>query len=325
MQTVADSNEQLHNAATQRVQQAIERCLGSALLQLLHNKQVVEILLNADGTVWSETLGLGMQQQKIVLSPHDAQALIRLVASHREVGVCNEQNPSLSCAFPLGRARFQAFLPPLVSAPAFSIRKHAVAVFTLQDYVNSGVLTPKQHEALVHAVHNRHNVLIVGGTGSGKTTLANALLHEMARTTHRVITIEDTPELNCVCPNTVQIITRAGIGYTMRHALRDVLRFRPDRIVVGEVRDGSALDLLKAWNTGHNGGVATIHANSAQMGLTRLESLIAEVAVHVPRDLIAQAVNVVLFICRSNSGRQVQQLLQVNAAGSNGSYSCTAL
>ncbi|MEM7403389.1 MAG: ATPase, T2SS/T4P/T4SS family [Myxococcota bacterium] len=111
----------------------------------------------------------------------------------------------------------------------------------------------------------------------------------------------------------------------MRHALRDVLRFRPDRIVVGEVRDGSALDLLKAWNTGHNGGIATLHANSAQMGLTRLESLIAEVAVHVPRDLIAQAVNVVLFICRSNSGRQVQQLLQVHAASSNGSYNCTPL
>ncbi|MEM7589798.1 MAG: P-type conjugative transfer ATPase TrbB, partial [Myxococcota bacterium] len=314
----APSNEtHAHSASLERVQQAISHCLGPAVLRLLGDKQVVEILLNADGSLWAETLGKGMHRQDIGLSAHDAQALIRLVASHSEVGVCNEQNPSLSCAFPLGKARFQAFLPPLVCAPAFSIRKHAVAVFTLQDYVNTNVLTPKQHQALVHAVHNRHNVLIVGGTGSGKTTLANALLHEMARTSHRVITIEDTPELNCVCPNTVQIVTRANIGYTMRHALRDVLRFRPDRIVVGEVRDGSALDLLKAWNTGHNGGVATIHANSAQLGLTRLESLIAEVAVNVPRDLIAQAVNVVLFLCRTNTGRQVREVLQVHAACNN--------
>ena len=232
-----------NSSRTSRLHNAVIHCLGTEISQLFHNDQVCEILLNADGKLWVELLGEGMREHATSLRAQDAQALIRLVASHYGSDVCNENNPSLSCAFPIGKARFQAFLPPLVSSPAFSIRKHVAAVFTLEDYVDKGIISTNQQQALIEAVQQRKNILVVGGTGSGKTTLANALLDEMAQTNHRVITIEDTPELNCSCPNTVQIITRSSINYTMQHALRDVLRFRPDRIVVGEVRDGSALDL----------------------------------------------------------------------------------
>jgi len=293
-----------------RIYQAILNAMGPVLRELLLDDQVIEIMLNPDGQLWVDRMSEGMSLLNETIPKNDIETLIRLVASHCGQS-CHEKSPSLSCVIPISNARFQAFVPPVVDAPSFSIRKRAIQVFTLEDYVRSQILTQTQSDFLIEAVKNRQNILVVGGTGTGKTTLTNAILNEIAKTNDRIVTLEDTPELQCNSLNKAQIYTKTEIGFTMQKAVCEVMRFRPDRIVVGEVRDGSALDLLKAWNTGHSGGVSTIHANSALLGLRRLESLISEVSVNVPRDLIAESVHVVIHIKRQAYGRVVDEVVQV--------------
>ena len=185
-------------------------------------------------------------------------------------------------------------------------------IFSLADYVDKGIMTAAMAEVLRQAAQSRQNLLIAGGTGSGKTTLANAILAEPAFSADRVVLIEDTAELQCAAPDRIEMLTkRTEPQVTMTDLVRDTLRLRPDRIIIGEVRDGSALDLLKAWNTGHPGGLATIHANSAAEALTRLEDLIGEVTQRIPHRAIAQAINVVVFIERSASGRSVKEVSRV--------------
>ena len=198
---------------------------------------------------------------------------------------------------------------PVVPSPAFAIRKRPEVVFTLDDYASAKIMTPAQAQAIRDAAAGRRNILIVGGTGSGKTTLANAILAEPAFAADRVVLIEDTAELQCSAEDKVQMLTkRTEPVVTMTDLVRDTLRLRPDRIVIGEVRDGSALDLLKAWNTGHPGGLATIHANSAIEGLTRLEDLIGEATPRIPYRAITQAINLVVFIERAPDGRRVKEV-----------------
>lgn len=301
-----------------RIYQAILNAMGPVLRELLLDDKVVEIMLNPDGQLWVEKMSEGMTLVRETLSKNDAETLIRLVASNCGQS-CHEKTPSLSCIIPISSARFQAFVPPVVEGPSFSIRKRAIQVFTLEDYVRSQILTQVQRDFLIEAVKNRQNILVVGGTGTGKTTLTNAILNEIAKTNDRIVTLEDTPELQCNSPNKAQIYTKAEMGFTMQKAVCEVMRFRPDRIVVGEVRDGSALDLLKAWNTGHSGGVSTIHANSALLGLRRLESLISEVSVNIPRDLIAESIHVLIHIKRAAHGRVVDEVVQVCGL-KNGEY-----
>ena len=198
-------------------------------------------------------------------------------------------------------------MPPVVQAPCFSIRKGAVAVFTLDDYVKAGTMTKAQSEALKYAVTSRQNILIVGGTSSGKTTLANALLSQVSKTGDRVLILEDTRELQCEAKDTVALRTH-GKNVTLADLVRSTLRLRPDRIIVGEVRGPEALDMLKAWNTGHPGGIATVHANSAKAGLSRIEQLILEGAQVVPRTLIAEAINVIVFISGRGSKRRIETI-----------------
>jgi P-type conjugative transfer ATPase TrbB len=198
---------------------------------------------------------------------------------------------------------------PIVANPAFAIRKRPEIVFTLANYVETGVMTAAMAEALRQAARDRQNLLIAGGTGSGKTTLANAILAEPAFAADRVVLIEDTAELQCAAADRVEMLTkRTDPPVTMTDLVRDTLRLRPDRIIIGEVRDGSALDVLKAWNTGHPGGLATIHANSAAEALTRLEDLIGEVTQRVPHRAITQAINVVVFIERTATGRRIRDV-----------------
>ena len=166
--------------------------------------------------------------------------------------------------------------------------------------------------ALRRAAGARQNLLIAGGTGSGKTTLANAILAEPAFAQDRVVLIEDTAELQCTAADKLEMLTkRTDPPVTMTDLVRDTLRLRPDRIIIGEVRDGSALDLLKAWNTGHPGGLATIHANSAMEALTRLEDLIGEVTQRIPYRAIAQAIHLVVFIERTPAGRAIRSVTRV--------------
>ena len=181
-----------------------------------------------------------------------------------------------------------------------------------------------QADALPKAVRHRSNLLIAGGTSSGKTTLVNALLAEIAGLDERVILIEDTRELQCAAADCVALRTRTGV-VSMADLVRSTLRLRPDRIIVGEVRGGEALDMLKAWNTGHPGGIATVHANSARSALYRLEQLVQENVVTVPRRLIAEAIDLVVFIQGRGTGRRIETIAEVTGLDGNGDYAVTDL
>ncbi len=191
-------------------------------------------------------------------------------------------------------------------------------IFRLEDYVAGGIATTLQADRLRQAVAERRNIVVAGGTGSGKTTLLNALLAERAFSDARVIILEDTAELQCASANVVQLLTkRTDPPVTMRDLVQTTLRLRPDRVVVGEVRDGAALEVLKAWNTGHPGGLLTLHANSAADALTRLEDLCLENIAASPKRLIASAVDLVVFITRpriheGGGGRVLTEIVSVN-------------
>jgi type IV secretion system protein VirB11 len=213
-------------------------------------------------------------------------------------------------------------LPPVVAAPTFAIRKPAVAVFTLEDYVRARIMSAGQADALRHGVVSRANILVAGGTSTGKTTLTNALLAEVAKTSDRVVLIEDTRELQCAAPNLVALRTKDGAA-SLSDLVRSALRLRPDRIPIGEVRGAEALDLLKAWGTGHPGGIGTIHAGSALGALRRMEQLIQEAVVTVPRALIAETINLVAVLAGRGAARRLTELAHVEGLGPDGDYRVT--
>jgi type IV secretion system protein VirB11 len=293
-----------------RIISAIKQTIGEDIVGLLEDDSVIEIMRNANGSLCVERLGQNIEESRIRLNDRATESLIRFLASIVNE-TCNGKAPSLAVKLPYWHARFQGLLPPVVSAPSFSIRKHSKHVFELEHYLSNGELSQEQFRCLMDAISERKNIIISGGTGSGKTTLANAILQKMANTKDRIITVEDTPELRLVTKTGQQIFTKGTIGYGSQQALRDILRLRPDRIVLGELRDGSCLDLIKAWNTGHSGGFTTIHANSCELAMQRIESLISEVSVTIPRELIAQTVNVVVQIKRQGPKRVVSEIKRV--------------
>lgn len=310
------------DTSAERLIAMLKTALGPHIGALLMDEQVVELMLNPDGRLWADRLGQGREFTGHVVAPEDAERIIKLVASSIKAE-CNELNPILSAEFPGSGSRFQGILAPVVSAPVFTIRKKALVVFSLEDYVRQGVLSVDQKKLIKAAVQDKTNILICGGTGTGKTTFANAILAEIARTADRVIIIEDTLELQCTAPDTVYLRAKDGL-VTMNDLLRATMRLRPDRIIVGEVRGAEALSLLKAWNTGHPGGVATVHANSARGALTRLEQLVQEAVVAVPRELIAEAVNLVVHIERSGTGRKIREIIRVDGV-EKGRYQTTSI
>jgi len=305
-----------------RAVEKLQRELGSQLLEFLNSADVIEIVLNADGGLWVERLGQPMLWTG-TMAPANAEAIISTVAAMLRTTV-NRDNPILECELPLDGSRFEALVPPVVSRPIFSIRRRASRVFSLADYVGQGILKEAQATALERAISERLNIVVVGGTGSGKTTLANALIASIS-TRHpedRLVILEDTVELQCQAPNAALLRTTDTVS--MQRLLRATMRLRPDRIVIGEVRGGEALDLLKAWNTGHPGGVATLHANSAQAGLARLEQLLGETSQKPMETLIGETVDVVAFIQKTPQGRRLKELLRVEGF-QNGRYSVSRL
>jgi P-type conjugative transfer ATPase TrbB len=287
---------------------ALRQAMGPVIAQALADRLVVEVMVNPDGKIWIDKIGEGRSFTGEKLAHDDADRILRLLADH--VGeVVTRDRPRISATLPVTGERFQGAFMPIVASPAFAIRKRPEVVFDLDDYVERGFMTPAMAAALRVAAETRQNLLIAGGTGSGKTTLANAILAEPAFAADRVVLIEDTAELQCAAEDKIEMLTkRTEPAVTMTDLVRDTLRLRPDRIIIGEVRDGSALDLLKAWNTGHPGGLATIHANSAAEALTRLEDLIGEVTQRVPHRAIVQAINVVVYIERTATGRMVREV-----------------
>lgn len=287
------------------------------LAAYLREPGVVELLVNPDGAVWVERAGGALEPTGEHMRQSAVESLIGTIASLLDTAVTVDR-PVLEGELPFDGSRVEALIPPVVSAPTIVIRRRAEMIFRLSDYVEREIMTRAHAERLHAAVVNRENVLVVGGTGSGKTTLLNAMLAEVAEytPTHRVIMIEDVPELQCAAPDVVSLRTAHAMDMTA--LLRATMRLRPDRIVVGETRDQAALALLKAWNTGHPGGLSTVHANGPREGLTRLDSLIQEAGVPSQRPLIADAVNVVAFICRdaaAPAGRRLKSVCEVKREG----------
>jgi len=296
----------------------LRTALGPSIALWLEDTEVVEVMLNPDGRLWIDRLTGGLVDTGERLSPNDGDRIVRLVAHHVGVEV-HLGSPRVSAELPETGERFEGLLPPVVAAPTFAIRKPAVAVFTLSDYVVAGIMNTHQAETLRAAVADRRNILVAGGTSTGKTTLTNALLAEVAKTADRVVLIEDTRELQCKAPNLVALRTKDGVA-SLSDLVRSSLRLRPDRIPIGEVRGAEALDLLKAWGTGHPGGIGTIHAGSALGALRRMEQLIQEVVVTVPRALIAETIQFIAVLAGRGSDRRLAELASVEGLGIGGDY-----
>ena len=313
----------IRSEATSRGARMLRTALGPAIATWLEDASVIEVMLNPDGRLWIDRLGEGLSPTGDTMSSADGERIIRLVAHHVGVDI-HSGSPRVSAELPESGERFEGLVPPVVAAPSFAIRKPAVAVFTLADYVRAGIMSDAQAEILRVAVADRQNILVAGGTSTGKTTLTNALLAEIAKTDDRVVLIEDTRELQCAAPNLVALRTKDGVA-TLSDLVRSALRLRPDRIPIGEVRGAEALDLLKAWGTGHPGGVGTIHAGSAIGTLRRMEQLIQEAVVTVPRALIAETINIIAVLVRDGTGRRLAELSRVEGLGSDGDYLLTPI
>ena len=309
--------------AVSRGARMLRSALGPAVARFLEDSSVVEVMLNPDGRLWIDRLASGLTDTGERLSAPDGERIVRLVAHHVGAEV-HAGAPRVSAELPETGERFEGLLPPVVAAPTFSIRKPAVAVFTLDDYVAAGILTSGQADALGRAVATRKNILVAGGTSTGKTTLTNALLAEVAKTSDRVVLIEDTRELQCKASNLVALRTKDGVA-SLSDLVRSSLRLRPDRIPIGEVRGAEALDLIKAWGTGHPGGIGTIHAGTALGALRRLEQLIQEAVVTVPRALIAETIDVIAVLVGRGGDRRLSELAGVAGLGPSGDYSLSAI
>ena len=304
--------------ATSRGARMLRTALGPAIAAWLEDPAVVEVMLNPDGRMWVDRLTEGLVDTGKRLSAADGERIVRLVAHHVGAEV-HPASPRVSAELPETGERFEGLLPPVVPAPAFAIRKPAVAVFTLDDYVAARIMAADEAELLRNAIAQRRNILVAGGTSTGKTTLVNALLAEVAKTTDRVVLIEDTRELQCKAPNLVALRTKDGVA-SLCDLVRSSLRLRPDRIPIGEVRGAEALDLLKAWGTGHPCGIGTIHSGSALGALRRLEQLVQEAVVTVPRALIAETINVIAVLAGRGSARRLIELATVEGLGPAGDY-----
>jgi len=313
----------LKSEAIERGSRMLRTALGPDVSAWLADPGVIEVMLNPDGRLWIDRLGDGLSDTGERLSAADGERIVRLVAHHVGAEV-HAGSPRVSAELPGTGERFEGLLPPVVAAPAFAIRKPAVAVFTLADYVAAGIMDDSAAEALREAVASRANILVAGGTSTGKTTLTNALLAEVAKTSDRVVLIEDTRELQCLTPNLVALRTKDGVA-TLSDLVRSSLRLRPDRIPIGEVRGAEALDLLKAWGTGHPGGIGTIHAGTALGALRRLEQLIQEAVVTVPRALIAETIDMIAVLAGRGTDRRLAELARVTDLDDAGDYAIEPL
>lgn len=309
-----------HTASRKRAM--LNTALGPVIGTALGDPLVIEVMVNPDGAIRFDRLGQGCIDTGSRMEPAQSERIIRLVASHMRAEV-HRDAPIVSSELPPHGSgageRFEGILPPVATAPCFAIRKPAARVYTLHDYVKNGIMHAEAARALSLAVVQRRNILVAGGTSSGKTTLTNALLAELAAGGERVVLIEDTRELQCPAEDSVALRTRAG-QVSMADLVRSTLRLRPDRIIVGEVRGAEALDMLKAWNTGHPGGLATVHANSATSALYRLEQLIQEAVTTVPRQLIADAIDLIVFIAGRGTSRRLAEILEIQGVDPTGNY-----
>ena len=288
---------------TSRTLALFEYSLGEDILKFKKDPDVIEIMLNPDKTLWIDTLSQGMVYTGINIPPEKSRTIINLVADSTNT-IVGVKNPRISAEIPSDGSRFEGTLPPIVENPSFTIRKKALLVFTLDDYVRNGTMSQKQKDIIVQGVLDRKNMLVIGGTSSGKTTLTNAIINEMVVTKHRLIILEDTKEIQSKAENTV--FMRTSDYANMQDLLKTCMRYRPDRIIIGEIRSGEALDLLTAWNSGHPGGISTIHSDTPEGGIKQLEQYIQRVSVSKQQELIAMTINYLIVITKENNERKIK-------------------
>jgi type IV secretion system protein VirB11 len=295
-----------------RRDELLRRQLGPQLLAAMADPMITDILINEDGRVWFEAHGKGMFEAGFSMPASQVESLIGTVAAALGT-VADADHPIVEGELQIDRIRFEGFVPPVVRRPCVAMRKPAQVLYALDDYVRGGIITEGQAGIFREAIDRRENIVIGGGTGSGKTTLGGALINEIGTRSdpnERYVIIEDTLEIQCRAQNVVQLHTAEAADLT--RLVRATMRLRPDRIIIGEVRGAEALGLLKAWATGHPGGVTTVHANSARAVLTRLSSLVQEAGVPPQPELIAETIKLIAFIVRTASGgRRVTELVRV--------------
>ena len=297
-----------------RLLDGLRHSCGPLFMNALEDPDVIEIMLNPDGSLWIEKYG--QEHEPIgVISVAQSRLILSQVASGLDLTV-NEKNPIVEGEFPLDGSRFEGMFPPIVGpGPSFSLRKKASRVFTLEEYMLSRSLTPEAVSIIEEAVRQRQNIVVVGGTSSGKTTFVNAVIDAISRLTpsHRLIILEDTAELQSKSPNTVFLRTSVLAEVDMRKLAKVSMRYAPKRILVGEVRDAAALEMLKLWNTGHPGGVSTFHADSAEEALERLEELVEEAGLGPKQKLIGRAVDLAVYMEKTpDNRRQISSIIKVN-------------
>ena len=292
----------------------LNQALGGMIRRLLADDTITEIMVNPDGTLWAEQHGTGPERVAVTYEVSTRESIIKTVAALLGV-VATKDHPIIQGELPFSHHRFQGIIPPVSQAPCFTIRKHTAQLLTISDYVRDGIMTNSQSEILHEALRNQDTILISGASNSGKTTLANSLLTAIAgNDAVRVVIIEDTRELQCRAANVVTLRTSEHI--TLRDLVRSALRLRPDRLIVGEVRGPEALDLLKAWNTGHRGGLSSIHANSVGSVYARLAGLVAENAGYaLPPAVFAEAINLLVHMEYDGQSRRVTDIVRVVPSG----------
>ncbi|MCL2009667.1 MAG: P-type conjugative transfer ATPase TrbB [Synergistaceae bacterium] len=331
--TFAAATDRQQEAGEERQRRNLEKLrneLGSVICSALDDSGVIEIMVNPDGKIWLDRAGSGMEYTRSRISPNRLMAALGTIAAMLDTKI-NALSPILEGELPLDGSRVEGTIPPISKGPGLAIRKHSSAVFPLNRYIEEERILPEHGAYLKKAVENRKNILVAGGTGSGKTTFVNALLDVLneLNPSDRLIVLEDTVELQYNLENVYSLRTDGKSGVSMQSLVKVSLRLRPDRIVVGEVRGGEALDLLKSWNTGHPGGISTLHANSAESALIRLEQLVSEASVSPMKELIGEAVDVVVFLKRQarkgskTHGPVVTEILEVKGVDvKSGVYKC---
>lgn len=292
----------------QRDRESLELACGPVMMDAVRDPDIIEILLNPDGKVWTERYGEDQKETGFIDIPQ-AKIILSLVATSLGITV-SHLSPIVEGEFPLDGSRFEGVFAPIVGpGSSFALRKKASKVITLAEYLQSGTITDHVLEIIETAVRQLKNIVVVGGTSSGKTTFVNGIIDAIARLTpaHRLAILEDTAELQSNSENVVFLRTSSipGAEITMRHLARVCMRYAPKRILIGEVRDGAALELLKLWNTGHPGGVGTFHADSADEALERLEELVEEAGLGPKQRLIGRAVDLVVYMEKTSDNRRV--------------------
>ncbi|RYZ90878.1 MAG: P-type conjugative transfer ATPase TrbB [Proteobacteria bacterium] len=292
------------------VKEKIKREMGEKAFAALLDADVFEIMVNPNGALWIAKHGSEAEFVEM-RSMTSTETLINTVASYHNRTI-NHDTPILETEFPYDGSRFSAVVPPVVEGPSYCIRKPAAKVFSLDEYVQNEIMTQTQADFIKRGVVEKKNIIVIGGTGSGKTTLTNSILDSISEQCphDRLLIMEDTREIQCRPGNIVKMRSLAHV--TMNQLLALTLRYNPDRIIVGEVRGGEALTIIKGWNTGHPGGIATLHANDALAGLKRLEQLISEVSTSPMQNLIAEMIDIVIVISRSSKGRKITEIAEVD-------------